>query len=124
MQVKKHHEKLQSEKEAAGIAKLQAALPKLSRAVLAFALQDCSTDAEKALLVLRQFQTDAFNELAEIQRKRRALRSKQHRQSASDSSGAVHSSKDHAQKLQVHAFTSVQLFGVLVYPPWDVAVTQ
>jgi hypothetical protein len=92
LQVKKHHEKMQAEKEAAGIAKLQAALPKLSRAVLAFALQDCSTDAEKALLVLRQFQSDAFDQLAEIQRKRRDIRSRQQRAS-SDSSGETQSNR-------------------------------
>jgi hypothetical protein len=87
VQVKKHHDKMQAEKEAAGIAKLQADLPKLSRAVLAYALQDCVTDAEKALLMLRQFQSDTFDELAEIQRKRRALKSRQQRASSSDSSG-------------------------------------
>jgi hypothetical protein len=80
---------MQAEKEAAGIAKLQAALPKLSRAVLAFALQDCMTDAEKALLVLRQFQSDAFDQLAEIQRKKRDLRNRHHRGTSSDSSGTI-----------------------------------
>ena len=75
---------MQAEKEATGISKLQAALPKLSRAVLAFALQDCSTDAEKALLVLRQFQSDSFDQLVEIQRKRRDVRSRQLRASSSD----------------------------------------
>lgn len=85
--MKKHHDKMQAEKEAAGISKLQAALPKVSRAVLAFALQDCSADAEKALLVLRQFQSDAFDQLAEIQRKRRDVKNRQQRASSSDSSG-------------------------------------
>lgn len=95
VQVKKHHDKMQAEKEAAGIAKLQATLPKLSRAVLAFALQDCSTDAEKALLVLRQFQSDAFDQLADIQRKKRDMRSRQQRPSSSDSSGVLH--KQHTE---------------------------
>eukprot|EP00892_Ulva_mutabilis_P000864 jgi/Ulvmu1/10779/UM069_0013.1 len=74
--VKKHHDKLQAEKEAAGIAKLQATLPELSKPVLAYALQDSQLDAEKALLVLRQFQSESFDELSAIQRRRKDLRAR------------------------------------------------
>lgn len=73
MQVKQHHEKLQQEREEAGIHKLQASLPKLCRPVLAVALKDCQFDAERALLMLRRFQSDAFDDLAVIHRKRRRL---------------------------------------------------
>ena len=73
LQVKQHHDMLQQEREEAGIAKLQASLPKLCRPVLAMALKDCQFDAELALLMLRQFQSDAFDELATIHRKRRRI---------------------------------------------------
>lgn len=75
MQVKRHHDKLQAEKEAAGIAKLQSSLPKVAKPVLAYALQDSQLDAEKALLVLRQFQSETFDELNDIQQRRKHLRS-------------------------------------------------
>lgn len=93
MQVKKHHDKLQAEKEAAGIAKLQSTLPKLSKPVLAYALQDCQLDAERALLVLRQFQSEAFDELSAIHRRRKDLRAhassrSKRRVSASPASGS------------------------------------
>lgn len=90
MQVQQHHEQLQEELAESGIAKLQASLPKLCRPVLAVALQDCGMDAERALLMLRQFQSDAFDELAVIQRKRRKAEARKSRrplapESASDS---------------------------------------
>jgi hypothetical protein len=98
VQVKKHHDKLQAEKEAAGIAKLHSAMPKLSRAVLAYALQDCAVDADKALLVLRQFQSEAFEKLADVQRKRRKLRAKLERGSSPESSQTSGSSHEHRDK--------------------------
>ena len=73
MQVQQHHAALQQEKETAGIQKLQASLPKLCRPVLALALQDCEFDAERALLMLRQFQSDTFDSLRDINRRRKRL---------------------------------------------------
>jgi hypothetical protein len=75
LQVQQHHEKLQQERENAGIQKLQASLPKLCHPVLALALQDCGFDADRALLMLRQFQSDKFDNLALINRKRKRLQS-------------------------------------------------
>ena len=99
LQVKRHHDKLQAEKEAAGITKLQGALPKLAKPVLAYALQDSQLDAEKALLVLRQFQSEAFDELAAVQQRRKNLRAhgdgkKRRRQSVSTDSGSESDSSD------------------------------
>lgn len=64
---------LQAEKEEAGIAKLQASLPTLCQPVLALALKECNADADRALLMLRQFQSDMFDELATLHRRRRKL---------------------------------------------------
>jgi hypothetical protein len=78
------------------------------------ALKECRFDAERALLMLRQFQSDAFDELAVIHRKRRRLEaaakssSKRHRheEASSDSesdddrrSRRKHSSSKHKKKL-------------------------
>ena len=89
MQVKQHHEKLQQEREEAGIHKLQASLPKLCRPVLAMALKDCQFDADRALLMLRQFQSDMFDDLAVIHRKRKRLEAsaKHHRAEHDSDSG-------------------------------------
>jgi hypothetical protein len=72
LQVQQHHEKLQIEREEAAILKLQSSLPKICHPVLAVALKDCAFDADRALLMLRQFQSDAFDELALIRKRRRA----------------------------------------------------
>jgi hypothetical protein len=100
-QVAKHHDKLQAEKEAAGIAKLQASLPKLCRPVLAMALQDSTLDADRALLLLRRFQSDMFNDLAALQQRRQRLQDSLH-VSPSDSSDSGDHKRRKRSKREKH----------------------
>lgn len=70
MQVKLHFEKVEAEREAAAIGHLRSMLPKLAEKTLALALGDCKMDVERSLMLLRQFQAENFEHLANLHRKR------------------------------------------------------
>ena len=68
--VAKHADKLQKEKEAQALEKLLLLLPRLSPVTHAIALEECEWDAEKALSMLRSFQSEKSVELQEIHKRR------------------------------------------------------
>ena len=71
VQVKLHYEKIEAEREEQALGKLQASVPRLSKRVLALALHDCRMDVDRALMLLRQFQADHFEDLESIMHKRK-----------------------------------------------------
>jgi hypothetical protein len=58
VQVAKHMEKQQKEKEARAMERLHLLLPALGPTVRAVALQECNWDEERALTMLRRFQVN------------------------------------------------------------------
>ena len=64
LQVQKHAAKVQQEKEAKAMEKVGALMPQIGRLVHALALEECSWDVERAVLLLRQFHADNVDKLA------------------------------------------------------------
>ena len=72
LQVEKHVEKLQKEKEAKAMEKLQVLVPNVGPAVLALALEECAHDVDHAVVMLRRFQVAKGKELSTIHKVRRS----------------------------------------------------
>jgi hypothetical protein len=68
LQVQKHTERLQKEKEEAAMGKLRLALPDISPAVLALALQEGSWETDKAEQLIQLFLSAKGRQLAELQK--------------------------------------------------------
>jgi hypothetical protein len=63
MQVQKHREKVQQEKEDAAVEKLASLMPQMGGMVRALALTKTNWDVESALSMLRQFQVACLDKL-------------------------------------------------------------
>lgn len=68
VQVAKHLDKLQKNKEDAAVAKLKALMPHVGPVAREMALQECGWDTERALALLRKFALSNAQELSTIQK--------------------------------------------------------
>jgi hypothetical protein len=66
--VQKHTERLQKDKEEAAMAKLRLALPDVSPAVLALALQEVKWETDQAEHLVQRFLAARGKQLAELQK--------------------------------------------------------
>jgi hypothetical protein len=98
--VAKHADKLQKEKEDRAMGKLRLLLPQLTPATHAVALQECEWDDERALQLLRRFQTAKAEDLEALRKQQKRHVAKlaekrkrsQHAESSSPSSDNATSS--------------------------------
>lgn len=86
--VAKHLEKLQKDKEEAGMTIVRALIPDLSPAVCALALAECDYDGKHAALLLQRFKNANQEQLLELQLQKKRKASSNHDDGSGDASSS------------------------------------